>query len=423
MWANGVGACGARTGLEVPDASEIEKTCEEFSAPASLAKLDVFMLIDSSGSMEEQTALGVSKWEAVKSALTEFLSDPATDGSDVGLTFLPQIDEDVPTYCHQDDQCDQEGACMPLGLCMPSESSICQADGQCLVAGDHCERLGLCQGASGVFCQLAQGSCGGLGDCVAAGFCENRSSCDPAAYDIIGLAQLPDQLEGLMYALDTREREGFTPTLPALDGVTRAATEHAAQNPRNKVVIILATDGLPTACDPELPTGGVPAAIQNLAEIASAARSDAVQTFVIGVFSPSEAPFAGGNLDAIATAGGTDEAFIITTDSVVSELFLDALEQVRSSNVCEFGLSEAARAVDLTQIRVQISPAGGVPMWIDWVGEESDCQSGHGFYFDRDPTGEVAPGRVILCPASCATAPESIFVSCKNLIPPDPPEP
>ncbi len=421
--AHALGACGARTGLEIPEFTKTKKTCEDFSALASLAKLDVFLLIDSSGSMEEETSLGVTKWEAVKSALTEFLSDPKTDGSDVGLTFLPQINPDVPSFCHVDEQCDEPGACMPLGLCLPSETSICQADGQCLVAGDRCERLGLCEGGSGVFCQLDIDACGALGACREAGFCENRTSCSPHAYRIIGLAQLPDELEGLMYALDTRVLDGFTPTLPALTGVVRSATEHQAENPRNKVVIILATDGLPTACDPDLPNGGVAAAVENLAAVATEARDTAVQTFVIGVFSPDEAGFAMANLDAIAQAGGTDDAFIITTDSEVSDLFLTALEEVRRSNICEFSLSDEAREVDLTQLRVQLTTQTGTSKWVDWVGEQQDCGDGHGFYFDRDPNGEVAPGRVILCPTSCASEPESILVSCRNLVQPLPPEP
>lgn len=423
LMTHAIGACGARTGLEVPDPGENIKKCDDFSALASLAKLDVFMLIDSSGSMEGETTLGVSKWQAVKGALTEFLSDPATDGTEVGLTFLPQINEDIATFCHMDEQCDQADACMPLGLCLPSETSICQTDGQCFVPGDKCERLGLCEGGDGVFCQLSVNACGGLGDCREAGFCENRTNCDADAYRIIGLAHLPDQLEGLMFALDNRTLEGFTPTLPALTGVVQSATEHQAKYPRNKVVVILATDGLPTACDAELPTGGVPAAIENLSEVASSALEAAVQTFVIGVFSPDEAPAATGNLDALAKGGGTDDAFVITTDSEVSELFLAALEQVRRSNVCEFSLSEEAREVDLTQIRVQLSPESGAPRWIDWVGERDDCGDGDGFYFDRDPEGDIAPGRVILCPASCGAMPNSILVSCKDLANPLPPEP
>jgi hypothetical protein len=423
LTANGVGACGARTQLELPADNGSAKKCEQFSALASLAKLDVFMLIDSSGSMESVTAVGITKWEAVESALMDFLTDPATEGSDVGLTFMPQINADVPTYCHDDSQCMLEGACTPHGECLPSKTSICQTDAQCIVAGDHCERLGTCEGAAGVFCQLANATCGALGDCLPAGTCENRTQCEPEAYNIIGLAKIPEQTEGLLFALENRERSGFTPTLPAVRGVLGSAAKHALDNPRNKVVAIVATDGLPTTCDPELPIGGVPAAIENLAEVATEAHEQSIQTFVIGVFAPKEAAFAAGNLDAIARAGGSNEAFIITTDTQVSQLFLEALEDVRRSNVCEFALPAEAQAVDLTQIRVQLTGADGTKMWIDWIGEDASCGTGPGFYFDRDPTGDVAPGRVILCPASCASEPESIFVSCKSLIPPDPLEP
>ena len=61
--------------------------------------------------------------------------------------------------------------------------------------------------------------------------------------------------------------------------------------------------------------------------------------------------------------------------------------------------------------------------WIDWVGDASDCGNGQGFFFDRDPTGTTSPGRVILCPASCATEPQSIVVSCKDAIDYNLPEP
>ena len=317
---HGIAACGARSALELPDPIDSTKTCGQFSAAADLARLDVFMLIDSSGSMEAQTALGNTKWEAVKGAIGEFIDDPATDGMNVGITFMPQIDESVRPLCRSDNQCDQEGACMPLGLCLPSENSICQTDGQCLAAGDHCERLGLCEGGDGVFCNQEQGACGALGECLPAGFCENRNSCDATSYNIIGLASLPDQAPGLLAALDDRERDGFTPTLPALTGVTESAVAHATANPRNKVVVLVATDGLPTTCDDDLPVGGVPAGIANLTLVAQVAEDDAVQTFVIGVFAPDEAEFAAGNLNAIARAGGTSEAFIVTTDSEVASL-------------------------------------------------------------------------------------------------------
>jgi hypothetical protein len=411
-----VASC-SRSELIVSDGGGPMKRCDQFSAIASLAELDVYLLIDSSGSMDSKTELGITKWEAVRDAISAFLVDPIAEGAHVGINFFPFINQGVPVHCQTDDQCNQAGACMPLGLCRPSETSVCQANSQCPLASDHCERLGQCQSSPDVFCDLSQANCGGLGECMPAGFCENRSSCDANDYRVATLARLPEQAPTILEALQVRQLDGYTPTLPALVGLALSATEHSAEHPRNKTVVVLATDGLPTSCDPELVSQGVAAGVNNLASVAQSARSRSVDTFVIGVFAPDEAGFARENLDAIAAAGGTDDAFLITTDAAVSELFRDALEEVRRSNVCEFALPEHASDLDLTQVKVRIEH-DGEGEWLDYVGSKGACDGGHGFYYDLDPEGDVPPGRVILCPASCETRPDTILITCASQVDP-----
>jgi len=379
--------------------------------------------------MDSATELGITKWEALRSAISTFLFDPASAGSSVGINFLPHIHEEVSRYCLRDEHCNSAGSCKPLGMCRPSETSICQSDKQCFAEGDSCDRMGQCEVSLEVFCQLEQKSCGALGACEPAGFCENRTGCAPADYRITTLGELPDHGWTIMYALDARLLEGFTPTLPALSGVVGSASDWVAAHPREKTVVVLATDGLPTACDPSLPTEGVPGAIDNLVSIAEYGVGHGVETFVIGVFSPEEKPYVAHNLDAIAAGGATKEAFVITTDEEMAEQLLRALNEVRMANLCEYALPEHSDSLDLTQLLVRITPQdGGSTLWLDYRTSIDRCGPEHngsspdgmpvagGFYFDRDPEGPVAPGRIILCPEICAMQlpPDMISVTCRG---------
>ena len=83
--------CGAKTGLKVDgsvyDATvtmdagidsgtdagpDVGPVCIPFRAEARLASLDIFVLMDSSGSMEDLTAAGISKAAAITNALEGF---------------------------------------------------------------------------------------------------------------------------------------------------------------------------------------------------------------------------------------------------------------------------------------------------------------------------------------------------------------
>jgi uncharacterized protein YegL len=72
------GDLGGQGGLD-PDAS-----CAQTSAEAALVPLDIIVLLDRSGSM-----LG-SKWNGVTNAIVTFVTDPASAGVNVGLTYFPR---------------------------------------------------------------------------------------------------------------------------------------------------------------------------------------------------------------------------------------------------------------------------------------------------------------------------------------------
>ena len=74
---------GATSG-NPPDAA-----CATQSASAQSLPLDLFMMVDSSGSMTEKTSAGTTKWAAVQAAMRAFFNDPMSAGISVGLPVLP----------------------------------------------------------------------------------------------------------------------------------------------------------------------------------------------------------------------------------------------------------------------------------------------------------------------------------------------
>jgi hypothetical protein len=248
--------------------------------------------------------------------------------------------------------------------------------------------------------------------------------CDSAAYEPDPpLVRLPQGLDDITWVLDLKEPKGGTPTLPAIKGAIHAASMRQEQNPKIKAIVLLATDGFPTLCDPALltPYEESAAGIPKVAKEAAAGRENGVQTFVIGVFSPEEADMAQTNLDTIALAGGgTPKAYLITTDEAVSEKFVTTLNEIRNSaSACDYVLPRPGGVVlDAKHLKVKITSTKAA-VWPALRSSFAECDpNAGGFVFDRDPNGPEPPARIQLCPASCAlldadpSAKVEVFVDC-----------
>jgi len=401
-----------------------------FQSAASLAPLDVFVMMDVSGSMDAPTQANVQKWVAVRDALQAFFAEPDSGGIGVAISFFPIIDPSVPELCTDDTACGVPDACELVHLCMPLTGTPCESNADC-TNNDTCEQLGYCVNApnpSETYCVPSVGiNCeGNTGPCTDYGYCENHFTCDagPYATPAAGVVTLPGGGSTIVSALDAQLKEGATPTLPALTGALDGAIAWGEANPEHKVIVVLATDGLPTICDPALDSPDPSQAIDNLAQVASEGVVEGVQTFVIGVFAPEEQTQAQQNLDAIAFAGGSEQAYIITTSPTVTQQFLEALNEVRViATSCEFALDlQSTEPVDYEDVWIRVSDKQtGTQTWVKRVSGESACdpQSG-GFYYDVPPGGPVEPSRVILCPASCELLGASvdrtieIFTTCPD---------
>ncbi len=410
--ANGTGT-GATGGLD-------ESACAVETAKAEQVPLDLYVMMDTSGSMQDKTGAGPTKWDAIKQAVSGFASDPLAAGLNVGLQFFPLRKAGAPSSCSSNAACGTAGPCL-LKACSGSSQLVgCSSSADCAGLG-QCVSLGTCSNNPNSLCMPAGAFGGSCGSCqkVTSSVCMNATSCEAGAYAKPQVAIAPLSANGgqIASAMQGLSPEGNTPTGPALAGAIDHAKSRAAQYPDHKVVVVLATDGLPTSCDP---TG-----ISQVAQIASQGNqgSPAVGTFVIGVFGPKDGN-APKNLDAIAQAGGTQKAFIVDTTQDVAKQFREALDTITGTALpCEYKVPVPAggEALDFGKVNVKFTK-GGSSAYVGYVASSAQCDSTHGgWYYDSDPAKGGSPKRMVMCPATCdafkatRTGSVDILMGCQTL--------
>lgn len=323
---------------EGSDDGRLGNTCGGSIFEPERLPLDMYFLVDSSGSMAEPTATGANKWDLVTSALISFLGDPQNGQINVGIGYFP---EGVTPTC----TAGQAGC-----LCIPV-INVCLAN---------------------------------LG-----------GSCTAGDYSTPSVAlQLPPAPARLIDDIQVRAFAGGTPTRAALEGTYQYLESWTAQNPGRKVVAVLATDGEPTGC-----SGNSAADVANLAAAALAGPSH-IQTFVIGVGR------ALANLNQVARAGGTTQAYLTDTASDLQSEFSAALDAIRTSaGPCTFEIPEQTDegSVDPEKVNVRFTPSGSAEATIvakTFGGTADGCGAAGGWHYD-DP---AHPTRIQLCEASCKAA-------------------
>ncbi len=365
--------------------------------------LDIYVMLDSSDSMAELVDADTSKWDAVKQSLSDFIHDEASAGLGVGIQYFPLDSSAIPTSCTHHTDCGDGGECISK-YCRDlylEHGAFLACAGDFFCPTGPCISLAHCADEPARVCTQADVACaGGSGTCTAAAssMCAYAASCDAADYAAAAkeIAELPEGASALITSLDERQLHGDTPTAAALAGVIEHASSWAEAHPDHAVVALLATDGLPTQCDEQT--------IEGIAALAQAGvdGSPSIPTYVIGVFAPAEVD-AEANLDIIAEAGGTIEAFMVDTEQNVAGQFLKALEAIRGTRlVCEFTIPDAppGETLDFGKVNVQLSAPSGVTTF-PYVASLEGCGDDGGWYYDAD-TALSAPTRIISCPATCA---------------------
>jgi hypothetical protein len=199
----------------------------------------------------------------------------------------------------------------------------------------------------------------------------------------VAMRALPDSTT-FATAMSANQPGGNTPTLPALTGAIQYAQSVQSANPGAKVAVVLVTDGEPNDCNSTVN------AVAN--EAATAAAT--IPTFVIGVGNT-------GNLDAIAKAGGTTAATIVSTQNPqqTSQDFETALNAIRGITLaCEYEIPAPPQGetFDENKVNVVYTPQNGGPQTLAY---DQDCTNGTGWHYD-DPQN---PQKIILCASTCTS--------------------
>jgi hypothetical protein len=386
--------------------------CATFSDQAQQVPLDLYIMMDSSGSMAQPTGAngtGQTKWEAVEGALQTFLQDPSSTGLGVGIQYFPQVQTTVPDTCLTNSDCGSSGPCLVITVCsMPTNGKIteCGSEADCTGQG-HCVPLGACgppnnQGpcavtGPGLVCTSNGYPCNQL-----AGYCNARDKCDLPSYTTpaVEVAALPGVATAIIGSFSQHMPDGLTPTSAALSGAINHAKALATANPTHKVAVVLATDGEPDECTPSDVAGVAGIAASGLSGTPS------VLTYVIGVFASADANSAQMALNTIASAGGTNQAFIINTGGNVATAFTAALNSVRSSGLaCQYMVPPPETdggQLDYFSVNVQFTPSSGQPVTIGNVKNPASCSATKGgWYYDADPSAGGTPKTISICPTTC----------------------
>ncbi len=345
--------------------------CVGTKSVAEPLPLDLFIMLDQSGSMLQGAGNGESRWDTVVAAITAFVQAPESVGIGVGLQFFG-IAQPLVAGCYQQ-ACTSDADCEATGC------------GQCL------ESSGVCQ----------------------APYNGDEESCAGAdyAWAEVPIQELPAVGPVIAGVLGMHNPGTNTPTEPALDGAIQYAKAWATDHPDRIVAVIFATDGDPAVCNLDQ------AYIDSLAA-AGFNGSPSIQTFVIGV-GPSVTV-----LDGIAAAGGTGEAFLVDFDPMAEEQFLLAMNTIRKAALpCTYEIPEPpmGEELDYGQVNVEYTPGSGDPSEVfPYVESEADCPpGGDGWYYD-DP---MMPTYVMLCDGACdkvqsdLTAELEIVLGCVTIVP------
>jgi hypothetical protein len=251
---------------------------------------------------------------------------------------------------------------------------------------------------------VTQGELGvGLGwfPITTGGGTNGNSSCVLTDYvPVVPIANLPGNAPPLKAAIAGMTPNGRTPTRMAMEGAVQYTTGYQAANPKRRVAIVLATDGIPNDCQSTVPA---------VAAVAQRAfmGTPPISTYVLGVGPET------GNLDQIAQAGGTNAAYMVTNSGAAA--LLAALNAIRTQVTttstttmgtkiaCSQKLDPSQRDLDWAAARMT-REVNKTSVVVPPVANLAACGTSEGWYYD-DPK---MPTQLVFCPATCdALTPEA----------------
>ncbi|MFH1810802.1 MAG: vWA domain-containing protein [Pseudomonadota bacterium] len=235
------------------------------------------------------------------------------------------------------------------------------------------------------------------------------NTCDPNWYDppqsAVGsrLAVLPYDIRRLQDQLDTPVGGG-TPMYGALDGTYQAAIQRKQRFPENTVVVVISGDGAPTGSECDTYYDPIQPQDYSDIDVVATLTADAYSTHGIPTYGVVVASSAEYELNLIAAAGGTGQAYNVSSD--VSQ-FTTAMAEIRDSvsvESCVFLIPDLGDEVlqpDL--VNVMYSDLNTPEKMLAAKPSAASCGTGEGWYFDNARN----PRNIGLCPATCTRLEDS----------------
>jgi hypothetical protein len=450
----GTGGSGARPDLGLPGASDAglevgsagPNACVSETHAVERSASDLLFLVDVSWDMAQPWVGMLTKREAAKMALFDFISDQKSAKLSVGLQYFPYGYVDKP--CLEFDDCGHEkeliaGGGAHIGTCL--RRRVCQINGKPPGTYEMCNAgMGISGGLCG--CDLSQDICLGNANkmmnstCVAPGDCSVShkmcpevgkpcpgsegmceavwgkclipgKSCQPAMYERLRVpfAELPGGAKPLLDAVDLGEVQGGV-TMPLAAGVKgslAALNKRATEMPGRTRALVLVTGAslkdVPDQCPPTDPLLAKP-------DLEAAFKAPtSIPTYVVGVVG-KDAATEKDIVNQLAAAGGTGKAFVLDGSTDVAMGLHEALGKIRSATqACDFALpTPKMDALDLRKVNVALKTGAG-KIELSYVGKADRCSDAKGgWYYDADPGAGGQPKRMVLCAASCTALRQDI---------------
>lgn len=243
---------------------------------------------------------------------------------------------------------------------------------------------------------------------------DDAASCSVARYHdaALPIQDVTEMAGSAIARLEAVAPQGQTPTAPALTAALELATAHGLAHPERSVVVVLATDGLPTTC--------APTDVAALAALAKEALDGPAHVRTLVVASTSLAAADTSGFQRIAAAGGTLRPVMIDPRGDFSKQLGDALDATAAREVaCDLALPEPPAGKRLDYDAVNVVLEGEERTTLPRVEGASACSATGGWYYDVDPR-HGAPSRLNVCKSSCArtdAAQLSIELGCRTVVP------
>jgi hypothetical protein len=232
----------------------------------------------------------------------------------------------------------------------------------------------------------------------------------------VEIGPLPGNAQPLVNSLNGHGPATDTPTSVALQGALQHAQQWKSQHQADTVAVVLVTDGEPNSFNN---CGALPETVN----AAAAGLQAGIPTYVIGIVAGStpcdpirdKNPPNQQDLDSVATAGGTQHAFIVDTSQNAEQQFIAQMNQIRGQAQvpCQFQIPPPppGETFDPNLVNIEFTDNAGAPTIVYAVQDANGCDptKGGGWYFDNP----AAPKSLLLCPSTCTTVTTTVGISVK----------